>query len=48
MIAEHQLEELNYKKEQSPDVQVRKVATSYSTEIEKTLEDNQQEKLKFR
>ncbi|MDE6679224.1 MAG: Mu transposase C-terminal domain-containing protein, partial [Ruminococcus sp.] len=44
LIAEHQLEELNYKEEQSPDVQVRKVATSYSTEIEKTLEDNQQEK----
>ncbi|MDE6779960.1 MAG: Mu transposase C-terminal domain-containing protein [Ruminococcus sp.] len=46
LIAEYQLEELNYKEEHSPDVQVRKVATSYSTEIERTLEDNQQEKEK--
>ena len=46
LIAEYQLEELNYKEERSPDVQVRKVATSYSTEIEKTLEDSQQEKEK--
>lgn len=44
MIAEYQLEELQYKEEQSPDVQVRKVATSYSSEIEKTLDDSQQEK----
>lgn len=46
LIAEYQLEELQYKEEQSPDVQVRKVATSYSEEIEKTLEDSQQEKAK--
>ncbi|MCM1316039.1 MAG: Mu transposase C-terminal domain-containing protein [Alistipes senegalensis] len=46
MIAEYQLEELQYKEEQSPDVQVRKVATSYSDEIERTLEDSQQEKAK--
>lgn len=44
LIAEYQLEELQYKEEQSPDVQVRKVATSYSAEIEKTLEESQQEK----
>lgn len=44
MIAEYQLEELQYKEEQSPDVQVRKVSTSYSDEIERTLEDSQQEK----
>ena len=45
LIAEYQLEELQYKEEQSPDVQVRKVATSYSAEIEKTLEESQQEKV---
>ena len=44
LIAEYQLEELQYKEEQSPDVPVRKVATSYSDEIEKTFEDKQQEK----
>lgn len=44
LIAEYQLEELQYKEEQSPDVQVRKVATSYSSEIERTLEESQQEK----
>lgn len=44
LIAEYQLEELQYREEQSPDVQVRKVATSYSSEIERTLEDNRQEK----
>ncbi|MDE7363907.1 MAG: Mu transposase C-terminal domain-containing protein, partial [Ruminococcus sp.] len=44
LIAEYQLEELQYKEEQSPDVQVRKVATTYSEEIEKTLEESQQEK----
>ncbi|MDE6426175.1 MAG: Mu transposase C-terminal domain-containing protein [Ruminococcus sp.] len=44
LIAEYQLEELQYKEEQSPDVQVRKVATSYLEEIEKTLEESQQEK----
>ena len=44
LIAEYQLEELQYREEQSPDVQVRKVATSYSSEIERTLEDSQQEK----
>lgn len=44
LIAEYQLEELQYKEEQTPDVPVRKVATSYSDEIEKTLEDKQQEK----
>lgn len=44
MIAEYQLEELQYREEQSPDVQVRKVATSYSAEIERTLEETQQEK----
>lgn len=44
LIAEYQLEELQYKEEQTPDVPVRKVATSYSDEIEKTFEDKQQEK----
>ena len=44
LIAEYQLEELQYKEEQSSDVPVRKVATSYSDEIEKTFEDKQQEK----
>ena len=44
LIAEYQLEELQYKEEQSPDVPVRKVATSYSDEIEKTFEDKQHEK----
>ena len=44
LIAEYQLEELQYKEEHSPDVQVRKVATSFSTEIERTLEETQQEK----
>ena len=43
LIAQYQLEELQYKEEQSPDTKVSRVSTSYSAEIQKSLEENQQE-----
>lgn len=44
LITQYQLEELQYKDEQSADISVQEVATSYSAEIEKTFEERQQEK----
>lgn len=43
LIAQYQLEERQYQEEQSPDTKVSRVSTAYSTEIQKSLEENQQE-----